>query len=188
MKNVVGWIVVGLSCALLAACQGPEELEGEAPQPTSTESVGMKISLAGDACGVTRAAATVSAPDMAPIGPVWLDVSGGYIQGQVMAVPVGARRLVSVRAYNSFQQEVYSGSAEVEVRPGQISSVYLVLYRNTQNCGSNTGDIYITGSLDTGSWPDGGTFDAGTAVDAGPGSTDAGWPSYDGGYPDAGFW
>ncbi|MHA7633930.1 hypothetical protein [Corallococcus sp. M7] len=170
-----GWgFVLGTGCALMvAACgAGPEDfddLEG-------TESVKMSISLAGDACGVTSAAATVSAPDLPPSYPQSLSVGNGYIEGYLSNIPVGPRRIVDVRAYNSAGKEVYAGSAAVDVYQGSVAYAQLQLKRNPQNCpGTGTGDIYIIGTLE-GTGPG---WDAG--YDAGPGpSYDAG-PIYDAG-------
>ncbi|NOK17425.1 hypothetical protein [Corallococcus carmarthensis] len=169
-----GWgFVLGTGCALMiAACgAGPEE---EFDDAEGTESVKMSISLAGDACGVTAAAATVSAPDLPPSSPQSLYVGNGYIEGYLSNIPVGSRRVVDVRAYNRAGLEVYAGSAAVDVYQGSVAYAQLQLKRNPQNCpGTGTGDIYIIGTLEgTGPGP---SYDAGTAYDAGPG------PSFDAG-------
>ncbi|WP_375754559.1 hypothetical protein [Corallococcus exercitus] len=170
MKRSRWGIVLGTSCALMIAACGagtdePEYVEG-------TESVKMSISLAGDACGVTAAAATVTAQDLPSTPPQPLYVGNGYIEGYLSNIPVGPRRIVDVRAYNSAGREVYAGSTAVDVYQGSVAYAQLLLKRNPQNCpGTGTGDIYIIGTLE-GTGP---SQDAGTAYDAGPG------PSYDGG-------
>ncbi|MBZ4374924.1 hypothetical protein NR800_22495 [Corallococcus interemptor] len=166
-----GWgFVLGTGCAMLIAACGAgtedvEDLEG-------TESVKMSISLAGDACGVTSAAATVSAPDLPPAYPQSLSVGNGYIEGYLSNIPVGPRRVVEVRAYNRAGLEVYAGSTAVDVYSGSVAYAQLQLKRNPQNCpGTGTGDIYIIGTLEgTGPSYDGGpgpTYDAGPIYDAG---------------------
>ncbi|RYZ37664.1 MAG: hypothetical protein EOO71_27100 [Myxococcaceae bacterium] len=173
-----GWgIALGMSCALLGAACGPEEtgdgfLEG-------AESVEMRISLDGDACGVVSAQAYVWGDDFAPIGPVNLSVGNGYIEGGVNNVPAGPNRRVGVTAFNAAGRDVYSGAAYVSVYDGPVSSVQLTLQRNPANCpGSGTGTIHIIGVLEGRPRTDGGggEVDAGTAFDAGPG------PSFDAGY------
>ncbi|MBN9682536.1 MULTISPECIES: hypothetical protein [unclassified Corallococcus] len=168
-----GWgFVLGTGCALMvAACgAGPEDLGG-------TESVKMRISLAGDACGVTSAEATVSAPDLPPSYPQSLYVGNGYIEGYLSNIPSGAGRRVDVRAYNQAGLEVYAGTTFVDVSSGSVAYAQLQLMRNQRNCpGGGTGDIYIIGTLE-GTGPD---WDAG--YDAGPG------PSYDAGVYDAGVY
>ncbi|MBN8233125.1 hypothetical protein JYK02_36985 [Corallococcus macrosporus] len=184
MKRSRWGVVLGTSCALMiAACgAGPEDV----PESSEgTESVKMSISLAGDACGVTSAAATVSASDLPPSNPQSLYVGNGYIEGYLSNIPVGPRRVVEVKAYNAVGREVYAGATAVDVYQGSVSYAQLQLKRNPQNCpGTGTGDIYIIGTLEgTGPGPsqdagtsDGGpVWDAGSAYDAGPG------PSYDGG-------
>ncbi|NOK11559.1 hypothetical protein [Corallococcus exercitus] len=174
MKRSRWGVVLGTSCALMIAACGagtdaPENAEG-------TESVKMRISLAGDACGVTSAAATVTAQDLPPTPPQSLYVGNGYIEGYLSNIPVGPRRIVDVRAYNGAGREVYAGSAAVDVYPGSVSYAQLQLKRDPRNCpGTGTGDIYIIGTLE-GSGPsqDGGydagpvpSVDAGSAFDAG---------------------
>ena len=171
-----GWgFVLGTGCALMvAACgAGPDESE----DMEGTESVKMSISLAGDACGVFSAAATVSAPDLPPPSPQFLNVGNGYIEGYLFNIPVGPRRVVEVKAYNRMGLEVYAGATAVDVYEGSVAYAQLQLKRNPQNCpGGGTGDIYIIGTLEgTGPGQDGGP-----AYDAGP------WPTYDAGVYDAG--
>ncbi|MFB1481771.1 hypothetical protein [Corallococcus sp. RDP092CA] len=174
-----GWsVALGAGCALLfAACGGGPEDSGD---PESTESVKMRISLAGDACGVVAAYATVSAQDLPPPSPQSLYVGNGYIEGYLSNIPVGPRRLVEVKAYNRMGLEVYAGGTTVDVYQGSVAYAQLQLMRNSRNCpGTGTGDIYIIGTLE-GSGPD---WDAG--YDAGPGpAQDAG--VYDAGVYDAG--
>lgn len=182
-----GWgAVLGMSCVLLgAACQRQEDTEPDG-KLGGEESVKMRISLQGDACGVVSADATVSAPDFMPIGPEPLLVHGGYIEGGIQDVPAGQQRLVDVRAYNTAGLVVYAGSAFVDVYDGPVSYAQLTLKRNPHNCpGTGTGDIYIIGVLEgrpgevDGGPSDGGPgpgWDAGSSWDAGPG------PSYDAGY------
>jgi hypothetical protein len=181
-----GWgVVLGMSCALLgAACQpegdtGPDGELGE-------DSVKMRISLQGDACGVVSADATVSAPDFMPIGPEPLFVQNGYIEGGIQDVPAGQQRLVDVRAYNTAGLVVYAGSAFVDVYDGPVSYAQLTLKRNPHNCpGTGTGDIYIIGVLEGRPGEiDGGAYDAGPGPgwDAGSGWDAGPGPSYDAGY------
>ncbi|RKH71812.1 hypothetical protein [Corallococcus aberystwythensis] len=170
-----GWgFVLGTSCALLiAACGAGSEEPGNIE---GTESVKMSISLAGDACGVISAEATVTAQDLPPTPPQYLYVGNGYIEGYLSNIPVGPRRIVDVRAYNGAGREVYAGSAAVDVYQGSVSYAQLQLKRNQQNCpGTGTGDIYIIGTLEgTGPSQDAGydagpgpVYDAGSAFDAG---------------------
>ncbi|MBN8465168.1 hypothetical protein JYJ95_01485 [Corallococcus exiguus] len=168
MKRTRWGFVLGTSCALMVAACGAgtedfEELQG-------TESVKMRISLAGDACGVTSAEATVSASDLPPSPPQSLYVGNGYIEGQLSNIPSGPGRMVDVRAYNQAGLEVYAGTTFVDVYPGSVAYAQLQMRRHPRNCpGGGTGDIYIIGSLE-GTGP---SQDAG--YDAGPG------PSYDAG-------
>lgn len=172
-----GWgFVLGTSCALMVAACGAgtedfEDLQG-------TESVKMRISLAGDACGVASASATVTAADLPPMRPQALYVGNGYIEGYLNNIPAGGQRIVDVRAYNGAGKEVYAGSTAVDVYSGSVAYAQLQLMRNPQNCpGAGTGDIYIIGTLEgTGpGWDagsdggayDAGVYDAGSAVDAG---------------------
>ncbi|MFP2898782.1 hypothetical protein [Corallococcus sp. 4LFB] len=161
--NRLGWMLA--ACAWLAACQGmpPEETKG-------TETIRMEISLAGDVCGVTSADATVSAPDMTTLGPVPLQVMEAVIQGRISQVPAGTARTVRVDAFNASGLLVYSGSTVVDVVAGSVTSANIVLRRDLPNCPNapDTGDIDITGSLETGEpSTDGGTSDGGTLPDGG---------------------
>jgi hypothetical protein len=113
----------------------------------------VQISLIGDECGVASADALVTAADMAPIGPVALEVGAASIEGSVVGVPVGAGRTVVVRARNSQQVTVYEGSAQVDVSAGQTVSAEVILARNFANCpegGPTTGSIDVSGTIDNG--------------------------------------
>ncbi|WP_120544699.1 hypothetical protein [Corallococcus terminator] len=139
----------------------------------------MRISLAGDECGVVSAQAHVWGDDFSPIGPVNLYVGNGYIEGGVSNVPAGLQRRVGVAAFNAAGRAVYSGTAFVNVYDGPMSPVQLTLQRIPENCpGSGTGSIYIIGVLEGRPRTDGGPVDAGPgpSYDAGPG------PSFDAGY------
>lgn len=164
MKSSSRLGLLWVMCVVLAACGGnggPPESQG------GTETIRMEISLAGDVCGVVSAQATVFAPDMGQLGPVPLDVTPTVIQGRISSVPAGAGRTVSVSAFNSSWMEVYSGSVVVDVVAGQVTAARLVLRRNTTNCPAGTGDIDISGVLESGEpGPDAGT-DGGVETDAG---------------------
>lgn len=150
------------TCAWLAACQGMPD-EGA----TGSETLRLEISLTGDTCGVLSAKALVSAPDMATVGPVSLQVTQTTIQGRISQVPAGTARTLKVDAFNANGLVVYSGSTQVDVVAGSVTSANLVLRRNAQNCPtpSGTGDIDIIGSLETGEpSTDGGTTSDGGIV------------------------
>ena len=163
IANQMIWMVA--ACAWLTACQGmpPEE-------QTGSETIRMEISLAGDVCAVTSADATVSAPDMTTLGPVPLQVTETLIQGRISQVPAGTARTVQVNAFNASGRVVYSGRTQVDVVAGSVTSANLVLHRDLQNCPNapGSGDIDITGTLETGESPgDGGTPDGGSLPDGG---------------------
>ncbi|RKH61731.1 hypothetical protein D7V93_11290 [Corallococcus llansteffanensis] len=153
-----------------AACQpgegtGPDGELGE-------ESVKLRISLQGDACGVVSADATVSASDFPPIGPKALSVGNGYIEGIINNVPRGEERSVSVQAYNAAGRAVYAGASFVDVYAGSVAYTRILLKRNPYACPGTegTGEIYIIGVLEGSTGEvDAGTVDAGSAFDAGPG-------------------
>lgn len=129
-------------CAVLGACSALEPSEGEALR--------VSVSLAGDACGVVSASATVTAADMAPIGPVPLVVSASTIQGLIAGVPAGAARTVTVRAYDARVLVAYEGSTQVDVLAGRTVSASLVLARNVQNCpAAATGNVEVIGTLES---------------------------------------
>ncbi|MFP2908274.1 hypothetical protein ACLESD_25120 [Pyxidicoccus sp. 3LFB2] len=168
MKTLSRAGLLWMACVLLSACGG-----GSQPPENSsgTESIRMEISLAGDACGVMSARATVFAQDMGTLGPVPLEVTDTAIQGRINSVPAGTGRTVSVFAYNASGLEVYAGSVVVDVVAGQVTSAQLVLRRNMTNCpGSTTGSIDINGVLESGEpVPDAGTGggDGGVEPDGG---------------------
>ncbi|QRK13737.1 hypothetical protein JQX13_21485 [Archangium violaceum] len=137
------------ACGVLGACQA-----GVGEQ-ANTEVIRMRIPLTGDVCGVVSADASVSAIDMTPIGPVALEVADAAITGRIPSVPAGTGRKVQVSAYNTAGLEVYAGSTDVTVEAGSAVSASITLYRNTKNCPltGSTGDIDITGTLDTGGTP-----------------------------------
>jgi hypothetical protein len=188
-----GWgTLLGMGCALMFAACGAGPEEDDSLDLEGTESVRMRISLAGDPCGVAYADATVYGQGMPTIGPKPLNVSNGYIDGFISGVPAGPRRVVDVRAYNPAGREVYAGSVPVDVYAGMTTPAELILFRNTQNCpnGAGTGDIYIIGVLE-GARPDAGVdagvdagFDGG--FDAGADGGRDGGPAFDGGVFDAG--
>lgn len=116
----------------------------------------LSIPLVGDECGVTSASALVSAADIAPIGPIALDVSGDAITGSIESVPAGSARTVTVSAFNAGDLVVYEGSATVDVIAGQTAMASIALTRNTDNCpivdtGDDTGTIVVDGTLINGS-------------------------------------
>ncbi|WP_404369248.1 hypothetical protein ACIHQR_06220 [Corallococcus coralloides] len=162
MNTAIRWIGMLATCAWLAACQGmPEE---------GSEVIRMEIALTGDVCGVSSANATVSAPDMTTLGPVALQVTDASIQGRITQVPAGTARTVQVNALNASGRVVYSGSTQVDVVAGSVTSANLVLRRDLTNCPSTpgTGGIDIVGSLETGEpSSDGGTSDGGSPQDGG---------------------
>ncbi|CAM4322413.1 hypothetical protein COSO111634_37415 [Corallococcus soli] len=164
IANHMIWMLA--ACAWLTACQGMPP-EG----PTGSETIRMEISLSGDVCAVTAADATVSAPDMTTLGPVALQVTETVIEGRISQVPAGAARTVRVNAFNASGRVVYSGSTQVEVVAGSVTSAHLVLRRDLQNCPNapGSGDIDITGTLETGETPpgDAGTPDGGSLPDGG---------------------
>ncbi|NBD12408.1 hypothetical protein [Corallococcus silvisoli] len=180
MKRASWGVALGTGCALMVAACGSGVEEDPLP---GDQTVTMRISLAGDACGVVAATATVTAPDFPPIGPESLYVWNGYIEGYVNPVPVGRQRLVDVRAYNRDGQEVYAGSTAVDVYEGEVSYAQIRLLRNAELCPGGMGSIYLTGVLENGT----GSSDGGPVYDAGPGpSFDAGTVSDGGAAFDAG--
>lgn len=134
--------------AALAACVALCACGGTAEDPTAPRELRLQIGLQGDACGVVSADATVTAPDMAPVGPVPLQVEGAALVGRIPGVPVGLARTVSVTARNASGLPVYAGSTQVDVLAGQAVTASIVLSRNTTYC-PVTGDIDVTGTIDS---------------------------------------
>lgn len=144
--------VVLAVCAVLSAC-GTEEAPALAP------GLRIEIALAGDVCGVVSADATVTALDMAAIGPVQLQIVDGTIVGRITEVPAGAARTVSVTARDARGLPVYAGGAQVDVVAGQIVAANIVLVRNTTNCPvTQTGDIDVTGTIESDPVPEEGVL------------------------------
>jgi len=127
--------------ASLSAC-GTTEVQ------TPLSGLQVQISLVGDVCGVVSADATVTAPDMATIGPVPLAIVGATIVGHISEVPAGAARTVSVAARDASGLPVYEGSVQVDVIAWQSVAADILLFRNTTNCPlTQTGDIQVTGTI-----------------------------------------
>jgi len=140
--------------------------------PLERDDLRISISLAADTCGVASADATVTAPDMAQVGPVPLVVVAGSIQGRIAGVPAGTGRTVTVRAYAGGAAAVYEGSTVVDVVAGQAVAAQITLHRTTVACGAPaTGDIDVTGTVSSGPPAGGGADMSGpdlafTATDA----------------------
>jgi hypothetical protein len=129
--------------ALLAAGCGGENFP-------ASQVLRIRISLAGDECGVTSADATVTAADMDPIGPVPLQVMESTVSGRIEDVPAGPARSVAVVARNAQGQPVYQGATEVDVPAGGAVAANVVLGRNFETCPvtTGTGAIDVTGSIE----------------------------------------
>ena len=137
-----------MACAVLSACGTQED-----PAARGRE-LHFAISLAGDVCGVVAADGSVTAADMASIGPFPLDVADATITGRIIGVPAGPDRTVSVTARDARGLAVYEGSTVVDVAAAQSVTANIVLARNTTNCPiTTTGDIEVIGTIDTGQPP-----------------------------------
>jgi hypothetical protein len=136
-------LLAAAAVALLAAGCGGEDFP-------AGQVLRIRISLAGDECGVTAADATVTAADMDRIGPVPLQVTATTVTGRIEDVPAGPARSVAVVARNAQGAPVYQGSTEVDVPAGGVVAADVVLRRNFETCPATTetGAIDVTGSID----------------------------------------
>jgi hypothetical protein len=139
-------------CALVAACDGKPTWKVTYADGggTPNAAVSVAIALAGDACGVVAADATVSAWDMATVGPVSLQIVDDTISGTIPNVPAGPYRTLTVRALDALGVAVYQGSAQVTVTAGATTHANVVLSRTGFECGgtpNGSGTIEVTGSI-----------------------------------------
>lgn len=132
----------------LSACEG-------VPDSMNVGRVEVALSIVSDQCGIERAEVLVDADAEQQIGPVALEVRDDRLVGEILEVPSGTQRRVTVRAYDVNSSVVYEGSKALDIQPGESARASVTLYRNFDHCpiptstssAQGSGSVAVEGAL-----------------------------------------